>query len=237
MLFCLPRLLFIFTSIYFKKMKIHKEGYLIIAFAFVLLSFFSFISLAIIPFAGLSYFLIFAFAVIFLWVVLFFRVPIRKVNLGNHILATADGEVVAIEEVTEKEYFKEKRIMVSVFMSPFNVHVNWYPFSGKVTYVEYHPGRFYMAHHPKSSELNERNSIVLEKEPGKDVLIRQVAGIMARRIICYSKPGDMVMQGKELGIIRFGSRVDFFLPVGTEVNVQMNQKVKAQQTVIAQFKD
>ncbi|HEY9113920.1 MAG TPA: phosphatidylserine decarboxylase family protein [Bacteroidales bacterium] len=218
-------------------MKIHKEGFLIIAFAFVIISFLSFISIALVPFAWLTYFLIFGFSVVFLWVVLFFRVPLRKINYGNHILATADGEVVAIEEVTEKEHFKERRIMVSVFMSPFNVHVNWYPFSGTVTHVEYHPGKFLFAHHPKSSELNERNSIVLEKEPGKDILIRQVAGIMARRIICYSKPGDTAVQGKELGIIRFGSRVDFFLPIGTEIKVQMNQKVKAQQTVIGQFKE
>ena len=173
----------------------------------------------------------------FIWVVLFFRVPIRKVNVGEHILSTADGEVVAIEEVYEKEYFKEKRIMVSVFMSPFNVHVNWYPFSGIVKHVEYHPGKFLIAHHPKSSELNERNSIVLEQAPGKDVLIRQVAGIMARRIICYSNPGDNAVQGKELGIIRFGSRVDFFLPLGSQVDVGMNQKVKAQRTVIGRFKE
>lgn len=218
-------------------MKIHKEGFLIIAFAFVLLSFLSYISIALVPFAWLTYFLVFSFLVVFLWVVLFFRVPLRKINYGNHILATADGEVVAIEEVFEKEHFKEKRIMVSVFMSPFNVHVNWYPFDGKVTHVEYHPGKFLIAHHPKSSELNERNSIVLEKEPGKDILIRQVAGIMARRIICYSKPGDTAVQGKELGIIRFGSRVDFFLPLGSKIEVGMNQKVKAQLTVIAKFND
>jgi phosphatidylserine decarboxylase len=218
-------------------MKIHKEGYLIIAFAFVLLSFLSFISLTIIPFWWLSLLLVCGFSGVFLWVVLFFRVPIRKINHGNHILSTADGEVVAIEEVTEKEFFKENRIMVSVFMSPFNVHVNWYPFSGEVKHVQYHPGKFLIAHHPKSSELNERNSIVLEKEPGKDILIRQVAGIMARRIICYSKKGESAFQGKELGIIRFGSRVDFFLPLGSTINVTMNQKVKAQQTVIAYFQE
>jgi phosphatidylserine decarboxylase len=218
-------------------MKIHKEGFLIIAFAFVLLSFLSFVTLTIIKIDWLSYFMVFGFFVIFIWVVLFFRVPIRKVNSGNHILSTADGEVVAIEEVIEKGYFKEKRIMVSVFMSPFNVHVNWYPFSGIIKHVQYHPGRFFIANHPKSSELNERNSIVLEKKPGQDVLIRQVAGIMARRIICYSKPGDTVVQGKELGIIRFGSRVDFFLPIDAVIHVEMNQKVKAQLTVIGQFKD
>ena len=216
-------------------MKIHKEGYLIIAFAFVMISFLSYVITVLVSPRWFSIILIFGFFAVFVWVVLFFRIPLRKINYGDHILATADGEVVAIEEVFEKEYFNEIRLMISVFMSPFNVHVNWYPFSGKVTHVEYHPGKFLIAHHPKSSELNERNSVVLEKEPGKDILIRQVAGIMARRIICYSKPGENVKQGKELGIIRFGSRVDFFLPLGTEVNVTMNQKVKAQQTVIARF--
>lgn len=216
-------------------MKIHKEGYLIIAFAFVMLSFLSYVTVALLSLWWFSYVLLFGLFAVFMWVLLFFRVPLRKVNYGNHILATADGKVVAIEEVFEKEYFNEKRLMISVFMSPFNVHVNWYPFNGKVTHVEYHPGKFLIAHHPKSSELNERNSVVLEQEPGKDLLIRQVAGIMARRIICYSNAGDIVEQGKELGIIRFGSRVDFFLPLGTQVDVEMNQKVKAQQTIIARF--
>jgi phosphatidylserine decarboxylase len=218
-------------------MKIHKEGYLIIAFAFVFISFLSYLTYTLVPFSWLSSILLLGFSLLFLWVVLFFRVPVRKINFGDHILSTADGEIVAIEEVIEKEYFNEKRLMISVFMSPFNVHVNWYPFSGKVVHVEYHPGKFLIAHHPKSSELNERNSVVLEKEPGKDILIRQVAGIMARRIICYSKAGDNAGQGKELGIIRFGSRVDFFLPLGSKVEVKMNQKVKAQLTVIAKFKD
>jgi phosphatidylserine decarboxylase len=218
-------------------MKIHKEGYLIIALAFVLLAFVCYSAIIFISIDWIDYILLAGSVLIFLWVVLFFRVPARKINIGEHILSTADGEIVAIEEVVEKEYFNEKRLMISVFMSPFNVHVNWYPFSGKVTHVEYHPGKFLIAHHPKSSELNERNSIVLEKEPGKDILIRQVAGIMARRIICYSQAGDTAEQGKELGIIRFGSRIDFFLPLGSEVNVKMNQKVKAQQTVIARFKN
>lgn len=232
----LQHLLFIFTSTYF-KMKIHKEGFLIIAFAFVLLAFLSYVTTFLIPFVWLVYLIIFALFCVFLWVLLFFRVPYRKVNFGDHILSTADGKVVAIEEVFEKEYFKEKRLMVSVFMSPFNVHANWYPFSGKVKHVEYHPGKFLLAHHPKSSELNERNSVILEKELGKDILIRQVAGIMARRIICYSIPGEEVKQGDELGFIRFGSRIDFFLPLGTQVEVKMNQKVKALKTVIALFKD
>lgn len=216
-------------------MKIHKEGFKIIAVTMaVLLILLTFI-LLFVKILWLSVLLIILLALEFTWTVFFFRVPIRVINSGNQILATADGEVVAIEEVVEKEYFNEKRLMVSVFMSPFNVHVNWYPFSGKVVHVEYHPGKFLIAHHPKSSELNERNSVVLEKEPGQDVLIRQVAGIMARRIICYSKEGDQVKQGDEFGIIRFGSRVDFFLPVGSVIKVKLGDKVRARQTVIGYF--
>ena len=142
---------------------------------------------------------------------------------------------MAIEETFEPEYFKEKRLQISVFMSGFDVHVNWYPFEGIVKYTKYHEGNYFMARHPKSSEKNERSSIVLEKEEGKDVLIRQVAGIMARRIVYYAKPGDHVEQGEELGMIRFGSRVDFFLPVSAVPEVRIGQKVRAQKTVMAHF--
>ena len=121
-------------------------------------------------------------------------------------------------------------------MSPFDVHINWYPFSGLVKYVKYHSGKYLVAYHPKSSELNERNSIVIEKEPGRDVLIRQVAGIMARKIVCYAKESDVIKQGDEFGIIRFGSRVDFFLPLNIDIKVKLDDKVRAQKTIIAQFK-
>ena len=176
-----------------------------------------------------------AMILVFIWVVRFFRFPKRKINFGEHILSTADGKIVAIEEVEETEYFNAKRLMISVFMSPFNVHVNWYPFKGKIMYSKYHPGRFLIAHNPKSSELNECTSVVLEKEAGQNVLIRQVAGIMARRIICYAKTGDKVKQGEEMGIIRFGSRVDFFLRLDFDVKIKLGQKVTAQKTVIAEF--
>jgi phosphatidylserine decarboxylase len=163
-------------------------------------------------------------------------VPKREINYGdNNILASADGEVVAIEEVYEYEYFKDQRLQVSVFMSAFNVHVNWYPFDGKVLYTKYHPGKFLIAKHPKSSLHNERNSIVVEHKNGKAVLARQIAGIMARRIISYAKEGDTAKQGEEFGIIRFGSRVDFFLPIDAKVKVKMGQQVRAQKTVIAEF--
>lgn len=154
----------------------------------------------------------------------------------DHILSTADGKVVAIEETYEEEYFKENRLLISVFMSPFNVHINWYPFNGVVKYVKYHEGKYLVAYHPKSSELNERNSIVVEKEPSKNILIRQIAGIMARRIISYANEGEVIEQGEEFGIIRFGSRVDFYLPLNVDVKVKLNEKVTAQQTVIAEFK-
>ncbi len=175
------------------------------------------------------------FSILFIWTLYFFRFPNRETNLGDHILSSADGTIVAIEEVFEPEYFKENRLQISVFMSGFDVHVNWYPFDGIIRYTKYHEGKYLLARHPKSSEQNERSSIVLEKEKGKDVLIRQVAGIMARRIVYYSKVNQRVKQGDEIGMIRFGSRVDFFLPLGSKSVVEIGQKVRAKRTVLAYF--
>jgi phosphatidylserine decarboxylase len=216
-------------------MKFHKEGYRIIAQSFVINAGLAALT-AFLPIpVYLKYLIVLVFLSLVAWTFFFFRVPERDVNDGDHILASADGEVVTIEEIYEPEYFKEKRLQISVFMSGLDVHVNWYPFGGTIKYTNYHEGKYLLARHPKSSEKNERSSIVIEKEAGKDVLIRQVAGIMARRIVYYGKPGDKVKQGEELGIIRFGSRVDFFLPVGTVPNVKLGQKVRAQRTVIAHF--
>ncbi|MBN2637784.1 MAG: phosphatidylserine decarboxylase family protein [Bacteroidales bacterium] len=216
-------------------MKLHKEGHRIIAQSFFINILFA-ATLYFLPFHSdfkvLGYLF---FLGVFLWSVYFFRYPERIVNKGDHVLAAADGVVVAIEEVFEPEYFKEKRLQLSVFMSAFDVHVNWYPFDGEVKYTKYHEGEYLLARHPKSSVKNERSSIVLEKEPGKDVLIRQVAGIMARRIVYYSKPGDQVKQGDEIGMIRFGSRVDFYLPLNVIPQVSIGQKVRAQRTVLARF--
>lgn len=216
-------------------MRFHKEGYRIIAQSVII----NVILVAVIIFLPLPVYLKCILGLFFLsligWTLFFFRVPTRKINKGEHILSSADGEVVTIEEIFEPEYFKEKRLQISVFMSGLDVHVNWYPFAGTIRYTGYHEGKYLLARHPKSSEKNERSSIVLEKENGKDVLIRQVAGIMARRIVYYGKPGDKVVQGEEMGIIRFGSRVDFFLPVGTIPDVKIGQKVRAQRTVIAHF--
>lgn len=216
-------------------MRIHREGYLIILISTISVIVVWLLIDNYIEIPVIRYVLLVGLLLFLLWVVRFFRYPDRTVNKGDHILSTADGKVVAIEEVNETEYFDEKRLMVSIFMSPLNVHVNWYPFDGDVKYSKYHPGRFLIAHHPKSSELNECTSVVLEAEPGKNVLIRQVAGFLARRIICYSVAGDKVKQGDEMGIIRFGSRVDFFLPVDTKVEVKIGQKVVAQKTVIGRF--
>ncbi len=217
-------------------MKLHREGYKIILITFAILVLLTAGVAFLIPIPFIRYFLYFGFFIHLAWTMRFFRVPKRTVNSGdNHILASADGEVVVIEEVYEHEFFKDQRIQVSVFMSPFNVHVNWYPCDGKVVYTKYHPGKYLIAKHPKSSLHNERNSIVVEKSPGKAVLARQVAGIMARRIISYANVGDTAKQGEEFGIIRFGSRVDFFLPIDTKVNVKMGEQVRAQKTVIAEF--
>lgn len=218
-------------------MRIHKEGYKIIGITFLILLVLSMLVVWLIPYPYVRYFFYVGFLIHLLWTMRFFRYPQRNVNTGaDHILSSADGKVVAIEETYEEEYFKENRLLISVFMSPFNVHINWYPFSGAVKYVKYHKGKYLVAYHPKSSELNERNSIVIEKEPGKNVMMRQIAGIMARRIISYAKPEDTAEQGGEFGIIRFGSRVDFYLPLDVDVKVKLNDKVKAQQTVIAEFK-
>jgi len=217
-------------------MKFHKEGYSVIGTTFIVLALLSVGIWFMQLFPYVKYFLFFGFFVLLSWTVYFFRYPERPINKGdNNVLSTADGKIVVIEEVLEEEYFNEKRLMISVFMSPMNVHINWYPFNGEVKYAKYHPGRYFIAYNPKSSEHNERTSVVVEKEDGKDVLIRQVAGVMARRVVCYSKKGDVVNQGEEMGMIKFGSRIDFFLPLDVKVNVKMGQKVTAQQTVIAYF--
>jgi phosphatidylserine decarboxylase len=176
-------------------------------------------------------------AFLLITIVQFFRSPSRTIVLNdNHIIAPADGKVVVIEEVMETEYFKDKRLQISIFMSPINVHVNRYPISGIVKYSKYHPGLFLVAWHPKSSTDNERTTIVVEHANGQSVLFRQIAGALARRIVNYSKEGDNAKQGEEFGFIKFGSRVDLLLPLSVKVNVQLQQKVTGRQTVIATFK-
>ena len=176
--------------------------------------------------------------IIFVWSITFFRVPTRRkiTHEENAVVSSADGEIVAIEEVEEKEYFHDKRIQVSVFMSAYDVHVNWFPINGVVSYVKYHPGKKLFAINPKSSELNERNSVAVRDEKGREVLFRQVAGVMARRIVCNVKEGDKAEVGKEFGMIKFGSRVDFFLPIDADIQVEMGDDITGQVTVLAYLK-
>ena len=173
---------------------------------------------------------------VFLFVVRFFRKPKRVlITDDNTIYAPADGTVMVIEETNEDEYFKDKRIQVSIFMSVWNVHINWFPISGIIKYFKYHPGKFLVARLPKSSTENERTSIVLEDKNKRQILVRQIAGIIARRIISYAKEGVEVSQNTELGFIRFGSRVDVFLPLDAKVQVKLGQKTIGTQTVVANY--
>jgi phosphatidylserine decarboxylase len=164
----------------------------------------------------------------------FFRNPTRTVSINdNHIIAPVDGKVVVIEEVYEAEYFKDKRIQVSIFMSPINVHVTRYAVNGKVKYSKYHPVKYLVAWHPKASTENERTTVVIENKVFGDILYRQIAGALARRIVNYAQEGMQVIQGEDAGFIKFGSRVDLFLPIGTKVNVALNQKAVGGKTIIA----
>ncbi len=218
-------------------MSIHKEGYKILGFGFATLLV---LNIIINIFWGdyeiLKWgFLILSF-MLYLFLLFFFRWPERAIEPTHGLVyAPADGKVVVIEETEEKEYFKDTRLQVSIFMSPFNVHSNRYPVSGKVKYVRYHPGSYMVAWHPKSSELNERSSIVIETAEGTEILVRQIAGAVARRIVTYAKEDLEVKQGDELGFIKFGSRVDIFLPVGTEIEIPILQQVRANKDIIAKF--
>lgn len=173
----------------------------------------------------------------FLIILQFFRVPKRSTAINpKHIIAPADGKVVVIEEVEEPEYFKGKRKQVSIFMSPINVHVNFNPVSGIVTYFKYHPGKYLVAWHPKSSTENERTTCVVKNESGTEVLFRQIAGALAKRICWYIKEGDQVTQGQEFGFIKFGSRIDIYLPLDAEICVNIGDKPVGSETVIAKLR-
>lgn len=174
------------------------------------------------------------FLLLFLLILQFFRDPNRKTALNDlHVIAPADGKVVVIEDVEEKEYFKGKRKQISIFMSPLNVHVTRYPVSGVVKYSKYHPGKYLVAWHPKSSEDNERTSIVVENKTLGEVMYRQVAGAVARRIVNYANVGQQVVQGTDAGFIKFGSRLDIFVPLDFEIRVGLNESVRGGETVIA----
>ncbi|UPZ13967.1 phosphatidylserine decarboxylase family protein [Flavobacterium humidisoli] len=176
----------------------------------------------------------FAALVILIIILQFFRNPKRiAIRNSDHILAPVDGKVVVIEEVYEGEYFKDKRLQVSIFMSPINVHVTRYAMDGIIKFSKYHPGKFLVAWHPKASEENERTTVVIENETFGSILYRQIAGALARRIVNYAKEGMQVVQGTDAGFIKFGSRVDLFLPLGTPINVELNQKAIGGKTIIA----
>jgi len=215
---------------------IHREGYSLIVLSFL----FCGLLCGTVYFFGAPIWLqapvcLLAF-VFWLTIVQFFRNPKRNTPLNpKHIIAPADGKVVVIEETEEGEYFKDKRIQVSIFMSPLNVHVNRFPVSGNVEYVKYHPGLYLVAWHPKSSTENERTTVVVKTQNGQQVLFRQIAGALARRIKYYCKIGDKAEQGGEMGFIKFGSRVDVFLPLGTKVLSKLNETVRGGETVIAEL--
>lgn len=218
-------------------MTIHKEGYpslVITVLAMGILNVLSRQYLTDWPVIQSLILLISIF--LFLIVLQFFRHPKRSIVLNEkHVIAPADGKVVVIEETTETEVLKDRRIQVSIFMSPINVHVNRFPVGGKVTFSKYHPGLYLVAWHPKSSTENERTTVVVETNSKVSVLIRQIAGALARRIVCYAKAGDSAKQGDEMGFIKFGSRVDLYLPLGTKINVKLEQKVRGGETIIAEF--
>ncbi len=217
-------------------MIIHREGYRIIgisAFIFVLINMLCFYFFGdILPWV--CYVILLLTFVLFIFIVSFFRIPKRQFTISEtKIVAPADGKVVVIEQVNDAEYFHDNRLQVSIFMSPVNVHVNRIPMDGTVVYNHYHKGKYLVAWHPKSSTLNERHSIVLENAKGTAILVKQIAGAMAKRICNYAEPGKFFKQGDEFGFIKFGSRVDLLLPLNAVIEVQPNQIVKSGVTVIA----
>ena len=216
-------------------MTIHKEGFKTIAIATLI---FGAINLALFWFFSAAYLWVciavfFILLFLLLFVVSFFRIPNRVHTLNEqHILSPCDGKVVVIEETTDPEYFNGKRLQVSIFMSPANVHVNLNPISGEVVYNQYHKGKYLVAWNPKSSTENERHSVVIKKG-NVEILVKQIAGAVARRIVNYMQVGEKAVQGSQLGFIKFGSRVDLLLPIGTKINVNINENVQAGVSVIA----
>ena len=212
----------------------HKEGHKIILITLVVVVSLILITDSFITINWLSKSIQIALLVLLVLILQFFRNPKRHTTLNDkQVISPVDGKVVVIEEVFEKEYFKEKRLQVSVFMSPINVHVTRYPISGNVLFSKYHPGKYLVAWHPKASEENERTTIVVENQSYGKVLYRQIAGALAKRIVNYAKVNDKAQQGADAGFIKFGSRVDLFLPLDTKIKVELNQKVRGGETVIA----
>ena len=218
-------------------MKIHKEGFVIILIAFLGLAALNALFYYLLSnWMWIIYILGGASLIFFFLIVQFFRMPKRNPIIdGNKIIAPSDGKVVVIEEVVESEFFNDKRIQLSIFMSPLNVHAQWYPIPGFVKYYKYHKGKYLVAWHPKSSTENERTTIVVEKEDGKQILFRQIAGAVARRIVCYAKEGDQAAQGQNCGFIKFGSRIDVLLPLDAKILVEIDQVTVGSETILAEF--
>jgi phosphatidylserine decarboxylase len=213
---------------------IHKEGYVIILITMFALAI---LNIAVYSFLPILFGLLLVLSIAFFGLILqFFRNPSRPIPVADNskIYAPADGKVVVIEETVENEYFKDKRLQVSIFMSPLNVHVNRNPVSGTISYFKYHAGKYLVAWHPKSSTENERTTVVFHNGK-KEILLRQIAGSLAKRIICYVKTGDKVTQGDDFGFIKFGSRVDIYLPLDAKIEVEIDQKVSGNQTLIARI--
>ncbi|MEG1498383.1 MAG: phosphatidylserine decarboxylase family protein [Bacteroidales bacterium] len=220
-----------------KKYYIHKEGRNSIVWMGVLLILMSLLVLFFYDNLYIRWGIPAFCFVLWLAIIAFFRMPRREypVPTEKSILSPADGVVVDIDEVYETEYFKDNRIKISVFMSPANIHVNRYPVDGLIVYCLYHPGKYLVAWHPKSSSLNERNTVVVKTKDGKEVLVRQIAGAVARRIVSYAKKEDKVIHGQELGFIKFGSRVDLFLPLDVDIKVELEEKVRGGISVLAEL--
>jgi phosphatidylserine decarboxylase len=219
--------------------RLHEEGTVAILITLAVIAVTLFLVNWLWPSQTVWHYLLYAFElVVLVLTVRFFRVPIwRKTTIAeNAVLSPADGIVAANEEVLEDEYFHEKRRQLSIFMSIYDVHINFFPFDGEVTYYKYHPGKFLLAFNPKSSTDNEHNTIVLKDTKGREILVRQIAGFVARRIVCALEPGDQAVVGEELGMIRFGSRVDVFLPLDAEVKVKIGDKTTGKETVLAILK-
>ncbi|TFF40175.1 phosphatidylserine decarboxylase family protein [Mucilaginibacter psychrotolerans] len=218
-------------------MTIHKEGYTSIALCILFIAVVNAAIQFYYPEANTLRWIVYILSAMLFFIILqFFRSPVLALNAEEtEVLCPADGKVVVIEETVETEYFKDKRIQVSVFMSPVNVHINRNPISGIVKYFKYHPGKYLVAWHPKSSTENERTTVVTENSEGVAVLFRQIAGALARRIVWYVKEGDLVQQGHQFGFIKFGSRVDIFLPLNAKINVSINEVVKGGRTVLAEL--
>jgi len=218
-------------------MKIHKEGHKIVKrMAIIALLHIVIIGYLAWPNGLVIAILVGTFGLTLTFIMRFFRIPTRTPVVDpNAIVAPADGTVVVVEETEETEYLKERRIQISIFMSVWNVHINWYPIKGIVNYFKHHNGHFFVARHPKSSTENERTSVVVTDEKGRSLMIRQIAGAVARRIVCYSKDDKAAEQGKQMGFIKFGSRVDVFVPLDAKINVKPGQHAVGSETVLAYF--